>query len=173
MTQDYFQVRLAESLRLALPMTAVEAVLQINSRQIYPVPGLPVWLIGVMNRRGTLTWVMDLSQFLEVKAPLVRSGKDVPAIILTATVASTVPNQEASRRSIACLVGELMGGFTPSTIERFTKPLKPRLKPLFSGVTEQDGRAIALLDPVALLKDVHAQAGTTSEPTAAQMMPVF
>jgi len=160
MGQDYFQVRLAESLRLALPMTAVEAVLQINPRQIYPVPGLPAWLVGVMNRRGTLTWVMDLSQFLEVTAPTVRSGKDLPAIVLTASLASTSSNQDTSRRSIACLVGELMGGFTPSTIERFAKPLKPRLKPLFTGMTEQNGRSIALLNPAALLESVHAQAGS-------------
>ncbi len=159
--QDYFQVRLGDSLRLALPMSAIETVLQVNPQQICPIPGLPSWLLGVVNRRGILTWVLNLSQFLDVTVPTPRSGKDIPAVVVTMTIATTPAQGEASQRSIACLVGELSGVFTPTTITQFSKPLKPKLRALFSGVTQHQGRPIALVDPAALLHSIHTQIITT------------
>lgn len=157
MTQDHFQVRLSGTLRLAFPMSSVETVVQVNPRLICPIPGLPVWLLGVMGQRGTLTWVMDLSRFLEVTPLLSRPGRDIPAIVLKAMIASQ-PERNPSLRSMICLVSELNGIFVPTTIAPFSKPLKPNLKVLFTGITQWEGQAIAVVNPESLMAALYQAA---------------
>ncbi|TVR11495.1 MAG: chemotaxis protein CheW [Phormidium sp. GEM2.Bin31] len=88
MERDYFKIRVSGDVRVALPLDSIDAALQIDRQLICPIPGVMPSLLGVINRQGVLTWVLDTSQFLELpsgRSPqrLNLAGQAVKALLLT------------------------------------------------------------------------------------------
>ncbi|MDY6936969.1 MAG: chemotaxis protein CheW [Cyanobacteriota bacterium] len=158
MAQDYFRVRVSGSVRVALPLNHIEAVLQIERHLICPIPGVPTGLLGVINQRGVLTWVLDLSHFLEL-GPLAGPPNRKPiAIALNQGQGDNRWNNRTGRKSVACIVDELEGVFTPPKIKPITKRLKSRLRPLFAHIAYYNNSGIAILNPTALLQTLYTEA---------------
>lgn len=138
-------------IRVALPLREVETVCKINQRQVCPIPGVQPSLLGVFNRQGTLTWVWDISEFMELGSQQYKPGKDWTAVVITRKNQGG-KDRQLKKISAACVVAQLEDVFAPSEIKAFTKPVKPKLQPLLAGVAYQDKQKIAVLNPSALLE---------------------
>jgi chemotaxis signal transduction protein len=150
-SQEYFKVRVSGQIQVALPLTHVETVLQLDQQSICPIPGVSPALLGVVNRRGNLTWVVDLSQVLELEPLALEPGKNLTAIVITRSRFEPTVAAE-SQRSVACTIEALDGVFTARKVKPMRKPLKSRLRSLLLQVAYQEKSGIAILDPTALLR---------------------
>ncbi|MFO8038072.1 MAG: chemotaxis protein CheW [Sodalinema sp.] len=169
MERDYFKIRVSGDVRVALPLNAIDAALQIERQLICPIPGVMPSLLGVINRQGVLTWVLDTSQFLDLPS-LVSSqrlnlpGQAVKALLLTRhSQESESPGSDRSsrayvaagpnrqRQTVACVVADLERVFSSSRSRRVQQRLKPRLQPLLPEVVYDGREGVAVLDPEALL----------------------
>ncbi|MBE9040582.1 chemotaxis protein CheW [Oscillatoriales cyanobacterium LEGE 11467] len=158
MAQDYFRVRVSGSVQLAVPLNQIETVLQIDRRLICPIPGVPSGLLGVVNRRGILTWVLDLSHFLELEPLSAPPNRKLAAISLIPADSDAVPDKQTSPKSVACIVEELEGIFTPPKIKPIRKRLKSRLRPILVDLAYYENSGIAILNPTALLHTLYTEA---------------
>jgi twitching motility protein PilI len=61
---DYFIVDLIEGKKVAIPLSQVQEVININSSDICPIPGVNHSLLGVTNHRGNFLWILELSHLL-------------------------------------------------------------------------------------------------------------
>lgn len=157
MDRDYIKIRVSGAVRLALPLNAVDAALQIDRQLVCPIPGVVPGLVGVVNRRGTLTWVLDTSQFLELGVLPMSAGRDFKAV-LVARELERPGSDRRDRQTLACVVTELEGVFTPARLQPVRQRLKPRLQPLLKQVVYDGKEGIAVLDPDALLEALRTEA---------------
>lgn len=185
MERDYFKIRVSGQVRVALPLDAIDAALQIDRQLICPIPGVMPSLLGVINRQGVLTWVLDTSQFLELPS-LVSSqrlnlpGQAVKALLLTrhgqtsesqgsgpssGAYVGAGPNRQ--RQTVACVVADLERVFSSSRSHRVKQQLKPKLQPLLPEVVYDGREGVAVLDPQALLDALQRHPIPRRLPTAA------
>ena len=69
MLKDYFHVQLGSAEQLAIPLdNATEAISAIRL-DVCPIPGVPAYLLGVINQRGRLLWMLDLATLLGIELP--------------------------------------------------------------------------------------------------------
>lgn len=61
---DYFIVELHNDKQIAIPLDQVQEVMSINYIDICPIPGVKDSLLGVINQKGNLLWLVDLSRLL-------------------------------------------------------------------------------------------------------------
>lgn len=72
---DYFVVELKEnktarterSRSVAIPLEIVRQVLTINPTNVCPIPGVKLALLGVVNQKGKLLWLLDLASLLTIE----------------------------------------------------------------------------------------------------------
>ncbi len=60
----YLRVQLADSTQAVIPMSKMQEVLTSPCDRITVMPLMPEWVIGLLNQRSQIFWVMDLPQFL-------------------------------------------------------------------------------------------------------------
>jgi twitching motility protein PilI len=151
--QEYFGVRLAGSVRLAIPLETVESVLRINPQRICPIPGVPPAFLGVINQKGALVWVFDLSQYLSMTAnPLTTTSTSLLAAVLR--ISESVGERERPRLCrLACIVSELEGIYSLSTehLHPLPQQLKPEIRRLFDGLVLRSPGVDAAADLVPSL----------------------
>ncbi|MBO9998698.1 MAG: chemotaxis protein CheW [Cyanobacteria bacterium SID2] len=155
MERDYFKIRVSRSVRVALPLSYIDAALQIDRQLVCPIPGVPPGLLGVINRRGTLTWLLDLSHFLELGSVNTLPGQDLKAISIARTPLGgdgAKVDRTDRRHTVACVVSDLEGVFSPRRGTAISQKLKPRLQPLLTQIVYDGNTGIAVLDPEALLR---------------------
>jgi len=180
--KEYFKIRVSGGVRVALPLAYLETAIGLEPQSICPIPGVAPGLLGVIDRRGILTWVLDLGHFLELGAIPLKPGKRLRAIVVTSAPQSgdrvatpkeyrvgvarrvdvvTPKEYRQPKRAVACIVEELEGVFAPPKIKPIRKRLKSRLRPLFGHVAYSNRSGIAILDPAALLQTLHTEAIAT------------
>jgi positive phototaxis protein PixI len=62
----YLKFRLNAQTLALFSMRAVQEALVLPTRRLTPIPNLPPALMGLMNRRSRVIWVVDLGQLLEL-----------------------------------------------------------------------------------------------------------
>lgn len=166
--KEYFKIRVSGGVRVALPLAHLETAIGIDPQFICPIPGVAPGLLGVVDRRGILTWVLDLGHFLELGTMPLKAGKKLKAIVVTSSPQQSESPSSADgardrqpKRSVACIVEELEGVFAPPKIKPIRKRLKSRLRPIFRQVAYYEQSGIAILDPSALLQTLHTEAIAT------------
>ena len=108
MATDYFQFQLKNQLNLVIPLEQVAEVLTLPRSEICPIPGVNQALLGVINQRGQLLWIVDLNQLLN-QSPLQQLRQSSPK--LTVIVVS------ANDKKIGCLVSKLQGIATQDELD--------------------------------------------------------
>jgi len=166
--QDYFKVRISGDVRLALPLSHISTVVQIERQLVCPIPGVDPALLGVINRQGSLTWVLDLSYFLDLGFVTLQPGQRLTAITLSDQPTRTAGATVRYARTVACVVSELEGVFAPLHVQAIDKKLKPKLRPLLRYVAYHDRAGIAILDPAQLLETLQLQ-GSTAAPAISSL----
>ena len=126
MLTDYFHVQLRQGMEVVLPLDSAVEVITINQKEICPIPGVSPALLGVVNQRGKLLWVLQLSDFLGLaKSPKQRLQDNLILLVVTTELA----NSSAIGREcqLACVVSALKGIVTLNSIK--IKPVSARLGP--------------------------------------------
>ena len=62
--RSFLQLRLDPQTPVLLPMESVQEVLTVASKRLTFLPNMPDSILGLLNQRSRLYWVMDLPQFL-------------------------------------------------------------------------------------------------------------
>jgi purine-binding chemotaxis protein CheW len=112
-----------------------------------PVPGVPGWVLGVMNLHGEIVSVVDLAAFLKVSLP--RSPR-VPDMLVVA---------QAGDQKIGFMVDrvDLIYSFPADQVRSLSLRSELGLVPFLRGAIERDGDLIRLLDGERLLLGPHMQ----------------
>lgn len=103
MINDYFCCQLRQSVNVLFPLESTEEVISLTYEEICPVPGVSDSLIGVVNQRGKLLWVLELSDLLQIEPDKkIRRSPDT----LTLLVLSDSHNSE---QQVGCVISHLEG----------------------------------------------------------------
>jgi chemotaxis signal transduction protein len=140
MIQEYCRLRVSSLLRIAIPVTYVDEVLQLQPQDISPIPGVDSCLLGITNQRGSLLWVLHLEKFLGIQPKLL--SKPIIAI------AMRMKMSDGGIRRLACVVMALEEMMTLDSQKLIPLPdkLPPRAKALLSGLAKLDDNTYGILN---------------------------
>lgn len=62
----YLRFQLEQQTDAILPMEYAQEVLIVPQGRITPMPNMPTCVLGLLNRRGRVLWVIDLAQMLNL-----------------------------------------------------------------------------------------------------------
>ena len=155
MLTDYFHVQLRQGMEVVLPLDSAVEVITLNQKEICPIPGVSPALLGVVNQRGKLLWVLQLSDFLGLaKSPKQRLQDNL--ILLVVTTESANFSAIGRKCQLACVVSALKGIVTLNSIK--IKPVSARLAPnlgsFLSGVTEIEQSVVGVLNVNTVLSAI-------------------
>jgi positive phototaxis protein PixI len=63
---SYLKFRLNAQTPAVFSMRSVQEAIVLPSRRLTPIPNVPSAMMGLMNRRSRVIWVVDLAQLLEL-----------------------------------------------------------------------------------------------------------
>ena len=148
MLSDYFYLQLRQSVRIIIPLERTTEVISLTRGEICPIPGVSPALLGVVNQRGKLLWVLDLSDLLGLPpaGAALRSQDQLTIVVLNNAAAGQVEHQ------IGCVVSALKGvmPLDPTEFKSAPAKLAASLKPFIPemAVIEQSPVAVLNVDPV-------------------------
>ncbi len=107
----------------------------VREFDITPIPGLPRWVLGVINLHGDIVSVVNLTDFLDLPDP---TPTTTPKLIIA----------QAEDQRIGLLVDRVMMiySFPVENILSPPFPIEPELIPFLHGIFERDNEFIRLLD---------------------------
>jgi chemotaxis signal transduction protein len=148
MIQEYCGVRVSRSLRLAIPTSNVEEILQLRMDEVSPMPGVASWILGAIHQKGKLVWVIHFEQFLGIKPrPLASS--------FLAVVIAIAEGLNETKRVACCVVG-IEGILTIDDQQLWRMPDRlPNVpKKILKGVAKTTTYPHAVVDPEAFFNQL-------------------
>lgn len=150
-TEIYLQVQLNPDIRTAIPVASQEnqshqlqEVLNLNLDRLTPMPNLPHWVMGLLNQRSRIFWVVDLAEFLGF-APLDKEEAPTACAII-----------QAQKRSIGFGVQKI-GSILRLQSQQIQSPadaLSPDLAPYLRGCLPVKNELLLILDPITLVERI-------------------
>ncbi len=140
----YLQFALALPGRFALPAVGVQEVLLVQPEQLTVFPNVPPLVLGAINWRGRLSWVVDLGRRLGAEEPLALGTQDLPVLVVA---------EPTGMLGLAVSRLGRMLWIQPDLLQTGLSPL-PRLQPLLRGFVQPSDRypeGVMVLDPHALI----------------------
>ncbi len=130
--------------RFALPAVGVQEVQLVQPEQLTPFPNVSPLVLGAINWRGRLVWVVDLGRFLGAADPLPPGRQELPVLVL------------AEPEGALGLAVTRLGNMLWIPVEALRRDVErvPRLASLLRGFvmpSDRDPRGLLVLDPQALL----------------------
>ena len=157
MNLEYFTVKLAPKVSLGIPLEDMGSVIQLEKTNICTVPGVPSFWYGVANFKGSLLWILDSQSFFNLEFSQ-RSSQKLTAVILQ--------NQQSKNQNRVALVTQQLQGIISvesSRIKTSTDNISwSRLKASCSGIAQSEAQEIYLINPLALLQQLHQQSSLVS-----------
>ncbi|NEQ27404.1 MAG: purine-binding chemotaxis protein CheW [Microcoleus sp. SIO2G3] len=66
----YLKFHLANQITAVFSMRHVQEAIVLPSRRLTPMPNMPAAMLGLMNRRSRVNWVVDLAQLIGLQTSL-------------------------------------------------------------------------------------------------------
>ena len=153
MLDDYFFVQLRQSIKVVLPLNSVKEVISLSYGEVCPIPGVAPALLGVVNQRGKLLWVLDLGDLLKIPPSVenLRSQADLTLLIL---------KNRLNEQQVGCVVAALKGVVALDSTELQaldTQNFTPTLKSFSSAIAIVEQEAVAALDINAILNNIQTE----------------
>ncbi|WP_155968077.1 chemotaxis protein CheW [Kamptonema formosum] len=156
MLNDYFYIQLRQSVRLALPVENVTEVMTVSRSDICPIPGVASALLGVVNQRGQLLWVVELADLLSdvlclAPSPLQYRSREQLMLAVLAGKPTPATTAGAPPR-LACVVSSLKGvvPLNPAELKPIPASFSPAFSSFLSGMTEIEQLSVAVLNVSAV-----------------------
>ena len=152
MLDDYFFVQLGRGNKVVLPLNSVKEVISLSYNEVCPIPGVTPALLGVVNQRGKLLWVLDLGNLLNLPA-------SIENIRLQANLTLLVLNDRHNERQVGCVVSALKGIVTLESTEFQTldKQSSTALTSFFLAIALIAQETVAALDINAILNHIQTE----------------
>lgn len=153
MLDDYFFVQLRQSIKVVLPLNSVKEVISLSYGEVCPIPGVAPALLGVVNQRGKLLWVLDLGDLLKIPPSVenLRSQADLTLLVL---------KNRLNEQQVGCVVAALKGVVALDSTELQaldTQNFTPTLKSFSSAIAIVEQEAVAALDINAILNNIQTE----------------
>lgn len=137
----YLRLRLSESVPIMIPMEAAREVLVVPVEQITPIPNMPNCILGLLNQRSRVFWVVDLSIMLGY-AGLTANVRQFNIVILQAEqipLGLAVPAVQGVTRFPADIIQSPLG------------TVAPNIAPYLRGCLPEEQEILLVLDPDAIV----------------------
>ncbi len=148
---EFFQVRLRQETSLLIPLANTVEVVILDRQKICPIPGVAPNLLGVVNQRGQLLWILDLSELLgmaqtSTRLPLLEK---LSVLVLTAEPLKHLGLTDELPQQVGCVVQRLQGIVSIDSQITFTpvpSEFEQRISSFLLGMAEIENSKIAVLN---------------------------
>ena len=149
MITDYFCCQLRQSVKVLFPLESTEEVISLTYEEICPVPGVSDSLIGVVNQRGKLLWVLELSDLLQIEPDnKIRRSPDTLTLLV-------LSNSHNSEQQVGCVISHLEGIIPIDlTVQSLTSNSPLARKELKTNSIVLDNEKYTLIDVQAVLQNI-------------------
>ncbi len=152
--QEYFTVELGSKITLGLPLNEMGIVAQFDLSNICTVPGVADFWYGVVNFKGSLLWILDSDRYFNLNLKHNKLAQKLTAVVVK-------NRQFDSEKQVAIVTQQLKGivAIEPSCYQPLADDAPPQLRQCCSNLAqiEAEAQTIYLLDPAALLQQLHQQ----------------
>jgi twitching motility protein PilI len=141
-TFPYLELKLGDNTVAGLPMKHAQEVLTIPARRITPMPNMPSCIMGLLNQRSRIFWLIDLSQLLE-KQPIDRNLNEYHLAVI-----------RVDNCPLGLIVPQVKGVIRLD-LEDIQSPVgnvSPGLVPYLQGCSIQPQGIVLVLDAEAIIK---------------------
>lgn len=160
MLTDHFYLQLRQSVRVVIPLERTTEVISLTRAEVCPIPGVSPALLGVVNQRGKLLWVLDLSDLLGLPpaATALRSQDKLTLVVLNNSATGQVEHQ------IGCVVSALKGvtQLDPTEFKSAPAKLAAGLKSFIPEMTIIEHSPVAVLNVDAVLAAIQTSVNLNS-----------
>lgn len=144
---SYLKMQLDSQTLAAIPMHQVQEVIVTSRTKITPIPNMPNSVLGLINQRSRIYWVIDLAHLLGI-APLNSDVKEFYLILLR--VSDLI-------LGLAVQTAKEVTKFTPDQIESPSSSLSPELVPYLRGCVPDQKDFLLVLEGVAIVNSPQIQ----------------
>ena len=146
MLSEYFHIQLQPNTELLIPLEHTGGAISLPAEQICPIPGIPPAVLGVVNQRGKLLWVIQLSSLLGLgqSDTSLRAQYNLTLLVLSATSRTT---GEQESRMVGCVVSTLKEIIFLDSKQFKPVPAKsPIFDSFLSGMAQIDRSLVSVLN---------------------------
>ena len=146
MLSEYFHIQLQPNTELLIPLEHTGGAIALPVEQICPIPGIPPAVLGVVNQRGKLLWVIQLSSLLGLgqSDTSLRAQYNLTLLVLSATSRTT---GEQESRMVGCVVSTLKEIIFLDSKQFKPVPAKsPIFDAFLSGMAQIDRSLVSVLN---------------------------
>lgn len=158
MLNDYFLIQLPQSVKVALPLNTTKEVISLTYGEICPIPGVSPNLLGVVNQRGKLLWVLDFNNLLKILSPPdnIRPQDNLTLLVLNDDSNLTVPTSD---RQVGCVVSTLKGVVSLDSAEFQPLPTNTSntLQSLSVAIAVIEQEKVAVMDIAAIFNNIQTE----------------
>jgi twitching motility protein PilI len=150
--ETYLQVQLTTGISAAIPVNSsqenqfyqLQEVLNLNLDRLTPMPDLPPWVMGLLNQRSRIFWVVDLAEFLGF-VPLDREEAPTACAIIQA--------QQSSLGFGVQKIGSILR-LQSEQIQSDFGNFSPHLQSHLRGCLSLKNELLLILDPITLVEKI-------------------
>ncbi len=145
---------------LLIPLSKTLGIISCHRQEICAIPGVAPNLLGVVNQRGQLLWILMLSEFLGLTQIGDRAKMSEKLFVLTVTSDSgaTITETGEQQSQLGCVVQKIQGiiAIDSQTYTPVNDEFEDGVKPMLLGMTDLQGDRLAILDVQKLLSVLRA-----------------
>lgn len=162
MEEEFFHIELTKSVHIAVPLSQTAAVLTVEAAELCPIPGVAPALLGVVNQRGRLLWMVDLEYLLGLEPTRSAKRRRSPALVLNWLPDESEEQDQEYR--LGCLTSHLRGIVTCQAKDISPVParLEQRMQQFFSAWIHPPGYSLLKLNVEAIFDAVQLYSSSTS-----------
>jgi twitching motility protein PilI len=137
----YLKLQLEQQTLAVLPMQYAQEAIVVPARRITPMPNMPACVIGLLNQRSRILWVVDLPQMLGLQ-PIDRKLQNYNVAIV-----------KVGQLPLALAIGQIKGviRFSIDIIQSPIGTVSEGLTPYLRGLVMQEKEILLVLEPEAIV----------------------
>lgn len=139
----YLKFQLTQQTPAVLSMTQAQEVIVLAPSRLTPMPNMPAYVMGLLNRRSRVLWVIDLARMLGL--PGVETNVQQYNIVI-------IRNESATLGLIVSAVEGVMR-LTSESIQSPLEQVSSSIVPYLRGCILQEQEILLLLDAEAIMRN--------------------
>ncbi|OLP17823.1 hypothetical protein BST81_12210 [Leptolyngbya sp. 'hensonii'] len=140
--EPYLKVYLNGQTAALIPMASAQEVLVLPVQQLTPMPGMPACVLGLINRRSRVLWLIDLAHLLGL-SPLEETVRQYNVVLIRVADDPLALALWAVRHGVR---------FNPEDLQPVQGTVRSELRPYLQGMLLQDTEVLLVLDPAAIVR---------------------
>jgi positive phototaxis protein PixI len=139
--EAFLQIQLNADNWAVLALKNAQEVVTIPAHKITPIPNMNPYILGLLNQRSRVLWVVDIAQMLGLE-PLSRKAREYNVTII-----------KVKNISLALIVKKVQGVIRLDTdlIQSSLSNISPELTPFLRGIFLEKKRVLLVLDAEAII----------------------